>query len=306
MAQVTTYDLVGKKEDVSNIISNISPTKYPFTTMTGSEKVTQTVFQWQEDSIRDAASNAQVQGFTAAAVARDPTVLRSNVTQIMQDTFQVAGTTDAVSTYGRAKESAYQAAKAAEGLKKDLEYAFVGSGQTVVVPADNNTAPVFAGVQAQIASGNKVTTGATSTALTEAKLLEALKICYDEGAEPSVIMCTPKRSETIAGFAAASGRQRNINNGTKDRALINVVDLYVSPYGEQKVVNNRLMKRVAADDSASDTLIMDPDMWVKCTLRPWSRETLAKTGDNTAMMIVGEFSLKHKNQKGSALVSEAA
>lgn len=77
------------------------------------------------------------------------------------------------------------------------------------------------------------------------------------------------------------------------------------PFGEQKVVLNRLMK-VAGDDTAADTLIFDPANWKKVTLRPWTRETLAKTGDNVKMMIVGEFSLKHTNYKASALVSEAA
>jgi hypothetical protein len=49
-------------------------------------------------------------------------------------------------------------------------------------------------------------------------------------------------------------------------------------------------------------------MWKRVYLqgRNWFRETLAKVGDKTSMMIVGEFSLKHMNQKASALVREMA
>jgi hypothetical protein len=307
MPQSTTYDIVGKKEDVSNIISNISPTKYPFTTMTGAETCKATLFQWQEDALRDQAVNKQVEGFTATPVARTATTMRNNVTQIMQDTFQVAGTTDAVSTYGRAKESAYQASLAAEALKKDLEHAFVGTGQAKVTPSDNLTARQMSGYQDQIDAGVKVVTGSTATKVTETNLLDLLETLFKNGADPSVIMVTPKRSRDVAAFAAASGRTRNINNGREDRAIINVVDLYVSPYGEQKVVLNRLLKQ-ATDGTAADTLVFDPDNWKKITLqgRNWTRETMAKTGDNTSMMIVGEFSLKHKNFKASGYVRESA
>jgi hypothetical protein len=84
-----------------------------------------------------------------------------------------------------------------------------------------------------------------------------------------------------------------------EKTITNVVDVYVSPFGEQKVVNNRFVK-------STNTLVYEPDMWKKVTLRPWSRETLAKTGDNTQMMIVGEFSLKHKNFSGSGAIVQAA
>jgi hypothetical protein len=47
--------------------------------MIGSEKTTQKTFQWQEDTLRAQATNAQVEGFTAEDVAITPTTLRSNV-----------------------------------------------------------------------------------------------------------------------------------------------------------------------------------------------------------------------------------
>jgi len=45
MAQYTTYDTVGIKEDVSDVISNIAPTKTPFQTMIGSDKTKNRLFQ---------------------------------------------------------------------------------------------------------------------------------------------------------------------------------------------------------------------------------------------------------------------
>ena len=297
--EYTSYDSVGKKEDVSPIISNITPTKAPFTSLTKKETVDNTVFQWQEDKLRDVAANKKKEGFVASAKARVPTVMRENVTQIMEETFSVTGTNEAVSKYGRGKESAYEAAKTAAALKLDLEHAFTGTGQDVVKPADNLTERQFAGVQAQIDSGNIVYTGNINTAITEANYLDAAQAAYDEGGEPTITLVTPTNSRVFAGFTNASGRSRVIND--REKAIVNAVNLYVSPFGEEKIVLSRFLK-------AGDTLLFDPAMWTRVVLkgRDWFRETLAKVGDKLDMMMVGEFSLKHKNRKASAMVRQMA
>lgn len=301
MTQYTSYDQVGKKEDVSDVISNITPTKVPFQAMIGNERVTNTLFQWQEDELRAVTVNAKVEGFTAADATLTATTMRNNYTQILEKTIKISETADAVATYGRAKESAYQLAKAGAELRRDLEHAMVGTKQTAVA-GDSSTARKFAGFQAQVDSGNFTYTGAVSgvaNAMDEGDVLAALQDLYNEGADPSAIMVTPSNSLLVADFAKASGRYREISNGQQDRSIVNAVDLYVSPFGEVKVYLNRFL-------ASTDTLIFDPEMWKQCTLRPWARETLAKDGDNMKMMIVGEYSLKHKNKKASAVIREGA
>lgn len=102
----TTYDQIGLAEDVSDVITNISPTKTPFQTSIGTEKISARLFEWQEDSLRAPADNKSLEGFVAADVARSPTTLRSNYSQIMKDVFRISATADVVSKYGRAKETA--------------------------------------------------------------------------------------------------------------------------------------------------------------------------------------------------------
>jgi hypothetical protein len=307
MALWSTYDEVGVKEDVSDVISNISPTKTPFQSSIGSEKCSQKLFEWQEDSLRAVAENAQVEGFTASDVTLTATTMRSNLTQIMSETIKVAATPDASDAYGRAKESAYQLSKSMAQVKRDLEHAYVGSAQAKVTPASNLTARKMAGFQAQLLNGGTgsldsddfvIYTGGTSTVPDEDDLLPLLQHLYDNGSDPTTIMVTSANSRTVANFMKASGSARERDFGAS-KTLVNVVDVYVSPFGQQKVVLNRFLK-------SKNTLVYDPDMWKKVTLRPWTRETLAKTGDNTSIMIVGEFSLKHKNFKASAAIVEAA
>lgn len=298
MALWNSYQTVGKKEEVSDIISNISPTKTPFLSQIGKETIKNVLFQWQEDSLADPVANAQVEGFDATDGTLAPTVMRNNTTQIFSKTIKVAGSVDSIDHYGRAKETAYQMSKKAAEAKRDLEYALVGSKQTQVT-GDSSTARQFAGVQAQIDSGNLVKTGAVGTAISEANLLTALQGLYTNGVEADILMVTPTDALTVANFAASSGRTRQIQNGSTDKTIVNRVDLYVSPFGEVGVQLNRFL-------NATDSLVYSADMWKLMVFRNWFRETLAKTGDNTKMMLVGEFSLKHKNYKASAVIRRTA
>ncbi len=285
----TTYDQVGLAEDVSDVISNISPTKTPFQTAIGSEKVSARLFEWQEDSLRSPADNKAVEGFTATDVARTATTMRSNYTQIMKDVLRVSATADAVKTYGRAKETAYQLAKVGEELKRDLEFAFVGQ-KNAAVAGDETTEREMAASFNMIDAGN-VEAGGTA-ALTETMLLNNHQDIYDEGGEPDMFMIKPADSLIVSNFAAASGRERDFG---QSKRITNVVDLYVSPFGELKVVLNRFMLNTTA-------MLIQSDMWKKCVLRNWTRTMLAKDGDSERHMVVGEFSLKHKNFKSSGYI----
>lgn len=299
MATYTTYDQVGKAEDVSDIISNISPTKTPFQASLKSEKISARSFDWQEDELRAVQVNAKVEGFTASDATLSATTLRSNVAQILEKTIKVSATADVIKTYGRAKETAYQLSKAGEEVNRDLEHAFVGLDQAAVT-GNSTTARRMASAIYQISASTTVTTdSSTSTTgsqagpLTEANVLSLHQTLYNEGADPSILMVKPADARLVAAFTGASGRNRTINDGSK--TLVNAVDLYVSPFGELKVVINRFLK-------ADHALMYDPDMWRKAVLRPWSRTMLAKDGDNEKHLLVGEYSLKHMNQKGSGKI----
>lgn len=295
-----TYDQVGIKEDISDVITNISPTKTPFQSLLKTERVANRLFQWQEDSLNAVTSNAQVEGFTASDSTMNPTVMRSNYTQIMAKTVNVSATADVMSTYGRAKETAYQLAKKADELKRELEFHLVGKVQNASAGDASSNARTFANafgtdVNSDSVIDASVTTDASSAALTEDMILSTGQKMYEAGAEGKYLFVKPADSLIVAAFTKAAGRYRTFDGGS-EKTVVNVVDLYVSPFGEYKVVINRFQK-------ASEALIVDPTMWSLCVLRPWTRELLAKTGDNDRHLIVGEFSLKHKNYKGTGRIT---
>jgi hypothetical protein len=98
-------------------------------------------------------------------------------------------------------------------------------------------------------------------------------------------MIKPADAQIVAGFSAAAGRNREINQG---KTLVNAIDIYVSPYGTYRVVLNRELK-------VNHALLIDPTMFKTCTLRPFTRTLLAKNGDSDRHHVVGEVSCKHTN-----------
>ena len=205
-------------------ITDITPTDTPFFSMIRSEKVSARTFSWLEDSLAAAADNAAVEGADATMATLTDATERTNNTQILTKAFQVSATSDAIATYGRAKETAYQLGKALKEIKRDLERAYVG--------VDNAAATGSSSVAREMASATQqistsVDAGANATdALTEAKLLELGEDCFNNGSDPSVFMIKPADAQIVAGFAASSGRNREFAQG---RTLVNVIDLFVSP-----------------------------------------------------------------------------
>ena len=51
MSTFTTYDSVGLAEDVSGIITDISPTDCPFYSGIRTENISARIHEWQEDSL---------------------------------------------------------------------------------------------------------------------------------------------------------------------------------------------------------------------------------------------------------------
>jgi hypothetical protein len=289
-----SFDLVGKKEDVADYISMISPSDTPFLSSIKTEKVENTLYQWQEDQLRAVQKNTKLEGADAADSDRDQPTMRQNGTQILEETFKVSGTADAVKTYGRDKITARETMKTGKLLKMDLEHSLVGTGQTYVAAA-GTTAGEFAGVQAQIDAA--VTTAAAAAALTEDMIVDTHEKLYNEGSDATILMVKPSDTKVIAGFSQASGRTQEVKNG--DVKITNVINIYEGPFGTVRVVKNRRLR-------PTDALLVDSKNWKLAVLRDWFREKLAKTGDAERWMMLGEFGLKHTNRKATGLISGLA
>ena len=109
----TQYDAKGLREDLSDIIYNISPENTPLVSnMSKRRAISNTLFEWQTDSLSNAAANAQIDGddlssFSAVAA----TARLGNYSQIMRKDFIIADNLNgAIDEAGRRSEIAYQLA----------------------------------------------------------------------------------------------------------------------------------------------------------------------------------------------------
>ena len=170
----------------------------------------------------------------------------------------------------------------------DLERAYIGVDNAAVT--GNHLQPVKWHLQRQISTDVDAGTNAT----TSHRSLLPLGETFHNGSDPSVFMIKPADAQIVAGFTASSGRNRTFNDG--NTSLVNVIDLYVSPYGEYKVVLNR-------HQLTTHAFLIDPAMFRSSVLRPFARTLLGKTADGDTHAVVGEYSLKHMNFADSGMIS---
>ena len=302
-----TYQAIGRREDLSNTIYNISPTDVPFMSMIGRSKATNTLAEWQTDALDAAAANAQVEGDEYAFTAVTPTVRLGNYTQISRKTVIVSGSQQAGNNAGRDSEMALPLAKSSKALKRDMEKALTGN---VAKAAGNaSTARKLGGMETWIStnvsrgSGSPAGSGAgggaapvdagTARAMTEALLKAVIQSTYSSGGDPSVLMVGPFNKGVVSGFTGRTQARQNI---AKD-AIQAAAHLYASDFGELKVIPNRFQREKSA-------FVIDPEFWSTAYYRDFKQEEVAKTGDAIKRALLVEFTLIAKNEAASGIVAD--
>lgn len=314
-----TYDLIGVAEDVEDAIFNISPTDTPFMSMAARKRATNTLHQWQTDSLAASATNRQVEGDDATYTTASPTTMLSNYTQISRKTVIVSRTADTVKKYGRAKELARLVTKYGKELKRDMEAALLGNQASSA--GGSQTARSSAGLESMIAanriiaSGNTTgttpgyaggvwaapTDGTATVTVTEALLISGIQAAWTAGGDPSTILLPYGQKKQIAGFTGATkyaGAYSDVN-GNAQAALIGSVGVYVSDAGSHKLVLSRFMR--------TRTIFgIDPDYVSMAFLDGIQMEDLAKTGDANKKMLICEFCLVADNPDAHFKIQDLA
>lgn len=304
----TTYDMVGQVEDVSDVIENISPSDTPFITSIGRGSTKAKLFEWQEDELNPPADPVRVEGWDAVESALTPTTMRRNRVQLISDAIKVSGSANAVETYGRAREIAYQTAKKGKELKIALERNLIGKVQNATVGNATTTPARTGNVFGQDADGVQIIAPAVTfgnsginRAFSEQLMLNAMQKLYAVGGKATIVMIPPSLAQKVAAFANAAGRMRDFGGG---RQIVNAVDVYVGPFGSTRVVLNRHMRSLDTGETTNEVLLFDPEYWQLVTLRGWQTVPLAKIGDSERTLLLWEGGLKHRAYKASARITD--
>jgi hypothetical protein len=313
-----TYTAIGNREDLEDKIYLISPTETPFLSMAKRGSASNTTHEWQRDSLTAAnTANAAIEGDDAANGTSTPTTRLKNFTQISTKYAIVAGTQNAVNTAGRAREMAYQLMKRSAECKRDMESILTGNHASSAGGA--GTARQLAGAESWL-SINKTSQGTgtaqtslgfvTSTGLvsapvdstvagtfTVANLKTVIRECWTNGGDPKVIMVGPFNKQLVSGFTGIATLYRETSATAQGTRIIGAADVYVSDFGEHRVVPNRFQR-----DSVA--LVLDMDYWAVHYLRKFQQHEIAKTGDSDKRQIVTEYTLVCRSELASGKVTD--
>ena len=297
-----SYDAVGIREDLSDVITNVSPEETPFYTKARKSRARNTLHEWQTDSLRASAANAHIEGDATSAEARTATSRLGNYTQIFKNAVVVPDTDEGLDKAGRAREIAYQTLKIAKEQKLDIEKALFDNNARVAGNA--TTARDLAGAPAWLTSntsfganeganptgdGTDARTDETTTllAFSQARFDTVMQSIWDNGGKPDTVYLSSFQMNVALGFTGNNNQRSAVQAG--DERVVKSLAVYVTPWGTVEFMPSR-------ENRSRDVFIMQDDMWEVATLRPTKNVALAKTGDNTTRQVVTELTLVCKNE----------
>ena len=302
-----TYNQVGIREDLSDIIYDISPMDTIFFTRAARSTATNTLTDWQTDALAAAsATNAFIEGDDFSGQAVTATTKLRNYAQISRKDVVVSRSANKANTAGRKQELAYQLVKKGKELKRDIESACLQN--KAATAGSSASGRVAASVETWIHTANHVPaasqttcttpapvsgiagtagTDGSSTALVEATLKSGLQQAWSCGGEVDTILLPAGLKATVDAFTGIATRFRNVAaNAQAD--IVAAADVYVSDFGAHKLVLSRYMRSTVV-------LGLDFNTWGLAWFDPIKSVPIAQSGDSEKVMLVGEWSVVAKS-----------
>lgn len=287
-----TYNDNAIREDLSDVISNLSPRVSTLYTGLGKVKAQNKFHQWLTDSLKTVATNAQVEAFTPTYAARTRPQRVTNWTQIIDAEVEVSDTERAVLQAGFSDRFTYELqTKGMPEWINDAEYALMrGAGP---VTGTGSAATYMTGLKASVTTN---VTSQSGVSLSENILNDYFQNVWNgsnEYIDEVYVGGTLKRR--ISGFT--SGTTKNLD--ANDKRLVNAVDVYEGDFGVVKLLLHRYI--TVSGDVGNDIIGIKNSLYKVAQLRPPHMEPMAKVSDSTRGILVGEITLEYRNQLASFL-----
>ena len=300
-----TYTGTVNREDLSDIVYMISPTETPFLSAIAKTKAQNTLHEWTTDVLAAAANNAAIEGDDSTAGVVNPGTRVNNRTQISRKVIRISSTQQEVNSAGGLYTMPKQMAKMALELKRDMEFALTQN--TTAITGNSTTARQLRGLEGWVATNNSFgaggvapnpgsntgpTDGSTRT-FTEALLKNVLQQIYAAGGSPDLVMVGSSQKQTFSTFTGGFTQMGNAD----DQKLNASISVYVSDFGQLKIVPNRFQR-------ARTAFILETEKWAIAYLKSITTEDLAKTGLSDSKQIYCEYTLEARNEASSGAVRD--
>lgn len=287
-------DEVNAREDLADVIADVSPDDNPLMTMLSTTKATNWLHEWPEDySARPTSVSAANEG--AAATYSDLTqpARRSNRVMTVMKTFRVSGIESQHNVAGMGDPYDYQKAKALKEWKMQAEYNLIQSDLSAAV---SGYPQAMAGIEAIVTSHFTARLSGTSLSETEFNSM-VYDVANDVGSGDvaDLVLTTLKLKQKISTFTAGSTRYVD----AADKRLTRPVQVYESDFGVHRILGHKDVTSAAATPGPR-VLLLNEKSWKVAYMRKPFAEELAKDGDRRNGMIVGDFTLEFGAERSNA------
>ena len=310
-----TYSVSTIKEDLSSAMTSISPTECIFMSTVGTRNVDNTYFEWSEVDLAAAATNNQIEGDSGLSNdAGTNAVRKGNYTAISAKVVEISDTSNNVSGVADAQTTAKQVAYKLSELKRDMEKMALNNVAGAAGSSGNarTTAglPAFLTTNVERGTGgangttsgtgeagypNAAATDGTPRPITETLLKSVIASCWDNGADPSVVLCGSSQKQTISGFTGNATRYKE----AEDSKLNAAIDVYISDFGELQIVPARHVR-------STDVFVLDPNYADIAYLQTAAQKELARTGLSERRMISAEWGVQITSQKAHGVIADVS
>ena len=285
-----TYDETTNRDDLTDVITNISPTQTPIVTMIGTAKAKATYHEFPEDVLADAAVNAYVEASADTTVAAPARTRKGNYTQIMKRGYEVSETQQAVDTAGVDDEYGYNMLKSMKVIAKDLEMAVTTQGAAVA--GTTAIARKMAGIPGLVTT-NVVSNAGTARVITRDLITTALQDAWNKGGEPNKLIVSGGNKVNISKLTTSNTK----NIDAKKKEIVEAVDVIDTDFGRIEIVASRFMPDTSI-------LVLDPQYLAIAWLRRFKKTDLPSTDDALKGVIKGEMTLELRGEAGQAMITD--
>lgn len=289
-----TYEATGNREDLLDIITNISPDETPLMNKFGRSKVTGMVHSWLTDSLAPAKANAVVENAPFSETEMTPRVKLDNYIQIFMRDCHVTDSQEAVLKAGVKSEMAYQLAKTLKAIALDVEYAIVHNDEAL--RGDGNVAGKMGGVpffnKVNVVDATDDTTYTEGSALQEEMLNDAIQAAWATGGVPDICVVSGKNKRAISNFTGNAERQRSAD-ATK---IKNVINVYESDFGLVNMVLHRMQP-----DSRID--LLQSEYWKLAYLIPFKTYDRPKDSLVNGKVVTGQLTLECRSPEANSAIT---
>lgn len=286
---VKTYEQVGEREDLTDIISTITLHETPLFSGLEHVKAKGTYHEWQTDSLTTGSANNQIEGADFSFALAASRTRTGNYTQIFTKAIEVSETIRAVSMAGLEDEYAYQMEKKMKEIATDVEKALITATAN---SGASGTARRLKGILSWLTAYVESGSGTGTQALTETLYNNMLAEIWGNGGRPDATYVNGWQKRKISGFSTSNTRYLEVDSEAK---LINKVSIYESDFGVQRIILDSFM-------STDTVAVLQRDMWKVAILRGIHPVDVAVVADSKRGALVGELTLEAKNAASSGKI----